>query len=120
VGLVINLLTFWMPTTHGPLSDFVLTRSALGTLQSRMFVKRIGLTYAIDIEFQSLNPERAAQIANAIADAYVVDALEAKYQTTRRAASWLQERLTELRDQAPNVRSSTLKRRTTSSSRAAG
>jgi polysaccharide biosynthesis transport protein len=100
VGLVINLLTFWMPTTHEPVSDFVLMRSALGTLQSRMFVKRIGLTYAIDIEFQSLNPERAAQIANAIADAYVVDALEAKYQTTRRAASWLQDRLTELREQA--------------------
>jgi polysaccharide biosynthesis transport protein len=103
VGLVINLLTFWMPTTHGPMSDFVATRSALGTLQSRMSVKRIGLTYAIDIEFQSLNPERAAQIANAIADAYVVDALEAKYQTTRRAASWLQERLTELRDQGANA-----------------
>jgi succinoglycan biosynthesis transport protein ExoP len=103
VGLVINLLTFWMPTTHEPVSDFVLMRSALGTFQSRMFVRRIGLTYAIDIEFQSLNPERAAQIANAIADAYVVDALEAKYQTTRRAASWLQDRLTELREQAANA-----------------
>jgi polysaccharide biosynthesis transport protein len=103
VDLVINLLTSWMPTTHGSVPDFVLMRSALGTLQSRMSARRIGLTYAIDIEFQSLNPERAAQVANAIADAYVVDALEAKYQTTRRAASWLQDRLTELREQGANA-----------------
>ena len=39
-------------------------------------------------------------IANAVADAYVVDSLEAKYQTTRRAAIWLQERLKELREQS--------------------
>ena len=45
-------------------------------------------------------PDRAAQIANAVADAYVVDALEAKYQATRRAAAWLQDRMTELRQQA--------------------
>ena len=30
----------------------------------------------------------------------MVDALEAKYQTTRRAANWLQDRLKELREQS--------------------
>jgi polysaccharide biosynthesis transport protein len=100
VGLILRALTFWMPVSHEPLPESLRTRIALGTLQSRMGVRRVGLTYAIDIEFQSLNPDRAAQVANAIADAYVVDSLEAKYQTTRRAAIWLQDRLKELREQS--------------------
>ncbi len=39
-------------------------------------------------------------MANAVADAYIVDQLEAKYQATRRASAWLQNRIRELRDQA--------------------
>ena len=78
-------------------------RTAIGTFEDNLKVKRSGLTYAIDIEFKSLNPDRAAQVANAIADAYVVDTLDAKYQTTRRAASWLQDRLKELREESANA-----------------
>ena len=44
--------------------------------------------------------KRAAQVANAVADTYILDQLEAKYRTTRRAATWLQDRLQELRGQA--------------------
>ena len=80
--------------------DFRHLRTALGTLQSHMAVKRIGLTYAIAIDFESLNPDRASAVANAVANAYVDDVLEAKYDTTRRAVSWLQDRLKELREQA--------------------
>ena len=65
-----------------------------------MTVRRIGLTYAIGIDFNSLNPDRASAVANAVANAYVDDVLEAKYETTRRAVSWLQDRLKELREQA--------------------
>ena len=68
-----------------------------------MTIKRVGLTYAIEIEFKSLSPKRAAQIANAVAEAYVVDSLDAKYQTTRRAAAWLQDRLKELREQTASA-----------------
>jgi succinoglycan biosynthesis transport protein ExoP len=63
-------------------------------------IKRRAMSYVIEIAFQSENPERAAQIANAVADAYIVDSLEAKYQASRRAATWLQDRLNELRSQA--------------------
>lgn len=86
-----------------PPSEYVLTRHALARFEKRLKIKRIDVTYVIEIEFQSLTPERAARIANAVADAYVVDALEAKYQATRRAAIWLQDRLTELRTQASNA-----------------
>jgi polysaccharide biosynthesis transport protein len=80
-------------------SDFEALRSAISTFQSRLDVKRIGLTYVIQINFRSYDAERAGQIANAVADAYVTDQLEAKYQATRRASVWLQDRIKELRDQ---------------------
>ncbi|MBV8767534.1 MAG: AAA family ATPase [Hyphomicrobiales bacterium] len=77
--------------------------AAAGTVLGHMAVKRIGFTYAISIDYQSLNPQRAAQVANAVADAYVDDVLEAKYETTRRAAGWLQDRLKELRAQSESA-----------------
>jgi succinoglycan biosynthesis transport protein ExoP len=106
-GAITDLLTFGVPSgeksTNGPLPESWLMQSAVGTFQGHLAVKRVGVTYAIEIEFQSLSPDRAAQIANAVADAYVVDALEAKYQTTRRAAIWLQDRLKELREESANA-----------------
>jgi succinoglycan biosynthesis transport protein ExoP len=80
-------------------SEFELTRSAIRSFQSRLAIKRIGLSYVIQISFWAYSPERAAQIANAVADAYITDQLEAKYQATRRASVWLQDRIRELRDQ---------------------
>lgn len=100
VGNLLNLASSVVASAPRPQSEFELTRAALASFQSRLSVKRVGLTYVIDISFRSFNPDRAAQIANAVADAYIVDQLDAKYQTTRRAAVWLQDRLQELRQQA--------------------
>jgi succinoglycan biosynthesis transport protein ExoP len=83
-----------------PKSELDLSRRALTVFQKRLTVRRVGLTYVMEISFESLNPDRAAQVANAVASAYIDDKLEAKYQTTRRAAVWLQDRLKELLGQA--------------------
>jgi polysaccharide biosynthesis transport protein len=98
MGFISDLFTSAAPAQ--PRSEFELTRSALGALQGNLKVKRVPGTYVIDIEYQSLDPVRAAQVANAVADTYILDQLEAKYRTTRRAATWLQDRLQELRGQA--------------------
>jgi polysaccharide biosynthesis transport protein len=82
-----------------PPSQFELFRRTMNAFKSRLYVNRIGLTYVIQIGFKSYNADRAAEIANAVADAYIVDQLEAKYQATRRASAWLQNRIKELRDQ---------------------
>lgn len=83
-----------------PDSEFALTRRAVGVFRSRLDVQRVGLTYVIAINFQSLDPNRAAEIANAVASTYIDDQLDAKYQAARRAGTWLQDRLRELREQA--------------------
>jgi succinoglycan biosynthesis transport protein ExoP len=107
LGFFLGLLEFARSTNSSgedsPSADLRLERDALDTLQGNLKTKRVGMTYAIEIEFKSLSPKRSAQVANAIADAYVTDALEAKYQTTRRAAAWLQDRLKELREQSTNA-----------------
>jgi polysaccharide biosynthesis transport protein len=76
---------------------------ALQTFHQRLKVNRVGGTYAIDIHFESRDRFRAAEVANAIADAYELNAFQAKYRITDRAATWLQDRLQELREQASNA-----------------
>ncbi len=84
-------------------SEFALTRAAIGRLQSHLIISRSGLTYIINIGFRSHSPQRAAQVANAVAEAYINDQLEAKYQATRRAGDWMRDRIKELRDQSTNA-----------------
>jgi succinoglycan biosynthesis transport protein ExoP len=99
IGTVIGFISNPFESSE-PASEFALARKAMRVFQDHLSVKRVGLSYVIDIAFRSLQPERAAQITNAVADAYIVDQLEAKYQATKRASVWLQARIRELRDQA--------------------
>ena len=69
----------------------------------RTGIKRQGNTYVITISFSSEDPEKAARIANALADAYVLDQLEAKFEATRKANEWLSQRLAELRTQVTDA-----------------
>jgi succinoglycan biosynthesis transport protein ExoP len=100
-GLLSGLLDlFSSPAVQ---SDTALTRRALGAFLGKRTIGRVGRTYVLDIGFSSMDPPRAANIANAIADAYIVDQLEAKYQATKRASVWLQDRIKELRQQASDA-----------------
>lgn len=67
---------------------------------TRLSVNRVGVSNVINISFNSRTPSRAAEIVNAVANAYVTDQLEAKFEANRRATSWLQERLRDLGEQA--------------------
>lgn len=83
-----------------PTAEYEATRRALSVFKSRLDVKRDDLSYVIEISFRSYDAEKAARVANAIVDAYIVDQLDAKYQSTLRASNWLQDRLRDLREQA--------------------
>jgi len=68
--------------------------------QKNLTIKRTGLTYVVSIDYRSLDPNKAARISNAAAEAYLVGELESKYQAARRANIWLQDRINELKAQA--------------------
>jgi succinoglycan biosynthesis transport protein ExoP len=80
-----------------------LMRSALGVFKSNLRVTRLGRSYIEQISYTSLDRDKAATIANAVADAYVEDQLQAKYDATRRASAWLEQRIGELRQQASDA-----------------
>ena len=90
-------------SSEGQPSEYDPTQAAIARLHSDLTIERVGLTYVISINFRAPDPKRAAQIANAVADAYIVDQLEAKYQATRRAGVWMQDRMRELREQATSA-----------------
>lgn len=83
-----------------PKSELQMTQLAVVALLKNLEVNRVGVTYLIDIRVRSNRPDQAAQIANAVADAYMTDQLEAKFDANRRASEWLQTRLEELRQQS--------------------
>jgi uncharacterized protein involved in exopolysaccharide biosynthesis len=62
-------------------------------------VRRAGLTYLISIEYTHKDPKRAADLANAFANLYLTEQLEAKFDATAKANEWLDTRVAELRDQ---------------------
>ncbi len=72
---------------------------------SRTGAYRIGTTYGIAISASSTNPRLAASIANEVADQYLLEQLDAKYEATRRANAWIEDRLAELREELNNAES---------------
>jgi polysaccharide biosynthesis transport protein len=83
-------------------------RRALDEFVSHRNISRVERTYALNISYTARSPATAAKIANAIAEAYINDQLDAKYQTTRRASAWLQERIKELKAEAASADRSVL------------
>ena len=102
LGLVDSVLrAFQSSSTSDP--EFALTRAAVERFQSQLIITRAGLTYIISVGFRAQDAQQAAKIANAVADAYIADQLEAKYQAALRAGTWMQDRIKELRVQATNA-----------------
>ncbi|AWN36553.1 GumC family protein [Methylobacterium radiodurans] len=66
----------------------------------RLRVRRRGLTYVLEIAYSSGSAETAAQVANALAGAYLADQQRQKQEAARNAAGMLGGRLDELRARA--------------------
>ena len=62
-------------------------------------VSRVGQGHLLSISVTSVDPARAARLANAVADAYVVEKLDARFDAAKRASAWLSDRLVDLRKQ---------------------
>jgi succinoglycan biosynthesis transport protein ExoP len=70
---------------------------ALRVFDAGLTVERVGATYAIEIKFQSGDPELAAKVANAVAEAYIDLQRTSEYNAARQAGDWLEERIPDLR-----------------------
>ena len=74
--------------------------AAAGALQSELAIYRQGRSTAITVAYTAYDPETAARVANAYADAYVQDMLTANANAVGQTTAWMRGRLDELRLQA--------------------
>jgi exopolysaccharide transport family protein len=97
------ILALGLDTAAGPVSDEAMSRRAIARFRSMVDANRVGKSYVVGITFTSLDPNKAARIANEVAEAYIVDQLDARFQASQRASLWLQQRIGDLRDQASSA-----------------
>jgi capsular exopolysaccharide synthesis family protein len=79
------------PTAHA------LRNSIVGALQGSLSVSPVRNSQLISISFDSSDPELAAKVPNKLADLYILSDLEGRLAMTKKAASWITERLEGLR-----------------------
>lgn len=72
---------------------------AIGNFLKNASFTNDGSSYLISINFTSEDPDKAAVIANRIADIYVNDQLKTKQSATTKASTWLEQRIVELREE---------------------
>ncbi len=78
-------------------------RIALDEFNRHLEVARDEGPNVLSITFESRNPETAAKVANAIADAYQAAAISQKFSTTKVATGKMQDRLTDLKTKAADA-----------------
>jgi succinoglycan biosynthesis transport protein ExoP len=96
----LSSVLFGVSRSVAPPTEAELTEGVLRAFQKRLTVTRVGASSVIAIQFRSADPERAAQIANAVGEAYIAEELKARKQASKRAGDWLQDRIPELRKQS--------------------
>lgn len=74
------------------------SEDAVQQLAKRVTVRRSERTFVIDISVKSQTPDKAAQIANAIADTFLQVQADMRAEAARRISGALTDRLSELRD----------------------
>ena len=82
---------------NGSLHSEMEREHVIGNLGRALEVRSGIRSRILTINVSSESPRKAAAIANAFADIYLTSQLEEKYDATRRATHWLNERLVKLR-----------------------
>jgi uncharacterized protein involved in exopolysaccharide biosynthesis/Mrp family chromosome partitioning ATPase len=94
-GSVSRMLGWSKPETESSIM-----RHTVDAFERKFSVKRAGVTYIVDIAFESADPERAARILNTLAQTYISDQMNAKYRSTLPDEGWIKDRLAELSGRA--------------------
>jgi len=77
--------------------NFLRRQTALSILEGSIEVENIPFSYVFAISATTADPEKSAIIANELAEVYILAQLDAKFEATRRATSWLSDRVAELK-----------------------
>jgi capsular exopolysaccharide synthesis family protein len=104
---IVGLLNFGPslpPSEHNPRD--IATEETVKTLQRRLKVTRRETTSVIEVNATSHSPEKAARIANAVANSYINEQVKGKYEANKIAASWFNQRLDDLKARGQSLQNS--------------
>lgn len=73
--------------------------AVLDRFHSKLSIAPIRKTQLVRITFESLDPQLAADIANAVGEAYIMEGLQARLDATEHASSWISGRMEQLQEQ---------------------
>jgi capsular exopolysaccharide synthesis family protein len=88
-----------VPDLSKPLDPGATASKTVDNFMERLKVTNDGQSRIINISFESRNPDTAAQVVNALADAYIVARLDQKFDAAKRANVWLSSRVDSLRQE---------------------
>ena len=91
-GMISRLLGWSKPPTEASAA-----RYAVEPFERKLSAKRVGPTYLVEITFDSRDPDRAAQILNAVAEKYITRQMD---RGGLQEEKWIKDRLNELSTQA--------------------
>ncbi|MBP9149913.1 MAG: polysaccharide biosynthesis tyrosine autokinase [Rhodoferax sp.] len=78
-------------------NESTLAEAAYGGFAANLSIEPIRLSQLVVVKFTSPDAALAARVSNALAQTYIENDLDARYQMTRTASAWLQERLSGLK-----------------------
>lgn len=87
----------WFPEPRPPTAEERYDR-VVNSVLNRIRVDSVDNTQLVRISIEHPQPEQAARLANAVAEAFIEDNLAGRVEMEERAASYLTERLVELRE----------------------
>lgn len=73
--------------------------AVVASFLGRLAVSRDGVSHVLRIAFTSVSPQKATTIANAVADLYIVEHIDAQFDAVRRVTDLIEGRLSTLAEQ---------------------
>src|ERR1019366_10283980 len=77
--------------------DPAIREAVLAHFQEQLDVKPIRRSSAVEISFDSQDPDLAARVVNALTDGYIQRNLELRWDATQKASEWLSQKLLDLK-----------------------
>ena len=88
----------WAPKTELPANaDPSLQETVLARFESRLDVKPFRRSRAVEVSFDSQDPNLAANVVNALTSNYIDKNLEARWDATQKASEWLSQQMLDLK-----------------------
>src|SRR4029077_14267948 len=85
------------PIDSAAMPDLSVRETVLTRFRDRLDIRPIRRSRAVELRFDSQDPELAARAVNAVAENYIQKNLEARWDATQKASEWLSQQLQDLK-----------------------